>query len=205
MGVYIFNRRKLEKYLREDELDRNSHNDFGKDVIPAMHRSGERMFAFTFEGYWKDVGTLESLWEANMDLLGETPVFDLDGKGGKIYLKNAAEPPHYAGADAVIENSIITEGCEIYGTVINSVLSGGVIVSPQAVIRDSVIMNGCTIGAGAKVTYTIMDSNTQVMPNATIGAERSGHPGVTLVSGAITVPEGAVIPAGAKAGAGYFD
>ncbi|HPE94709.1 MAG TPA: glucose-1-phosphate adenylyltransferase [Bacillota bacterium] len=205
MGIYIFNKDKLEKYLNADEADPKSDNDFGKNVIPAMFNAGERMFAYLFDGYWKDVGTLTSLWEANMDLLGDPPAFELDGKGNKIYLKNTAEPPHYVGMNARIENSIVTEGCEVYGTVINSVLSSGVIVERDAIVRDSVIMRECAIGTGAAVDYSILDKNVTVLSNATVGCEKAKADGITLVARNVTIPAGSVIPAGTMVDSEYLE
>ncbi|MBP3388158.1 MAG: glucose-1-phosphate adenylyltransferase [Clostridia bacterium] len=196
MGVYIFNKAKLEKYLIEDEAKENSDNDFGKNVIPAMFEGGERMFAYQFNGYWKDVGTLDSLWEANMDMLGESPVLDLTDRTNRIYSKNLATPPHFVGSGAVINNSIITEGCEIYGTVINSVLSRGVIVERDAIVRDSVIMSDCTISAGAQVDYTIMDCNVTVESNATVGKPREEAKKITLIGKELTIGAGKVVEEG---------
>jgi glucose-1-phosphate adenylyltransferase len=196
MGVYIFNKDKLEKYLIEDEAKENSDNDFGKNVIPAMFEGGERMFAYQFSGYWKDVGTLDSLWEANMDMLGENPVLDLTDRTNRIYSKNLATPPHFVGSGAVVKNSIITEGCEIYGTVENSVLSRGVIVERDAIVRDSVIMSDCTICSGAQIDYTIMDCGVTVESNATVGKARENAEKITLIGKELTVPAGTKVEEG---------
>ena len=120
MGIYIFNWSILKKFLAEDAANPDSSNDFGKNVIPEMIDSGCRMFAWNFSGYWKDVGTIASLWEANMDLLGTNPVFNLYDKEWRIYSKSPIMPPHYAGADAVISNSLVTEGCVVHGLVRHS-------------------------------------------------------------------------------------
>ena len=140
MGIYIFNRSVLKEYLSADEKDPNSDNDFGKNIIPGMIRDGKRMYAWDFEGYWKDVGTISSLLEANMDLLGSEPKFNLYDNEWRIYSKSTGMPPHYAAEHAKAEDSIITEGCYVDGEVRHSVLFSGVNVGTNAVIEDSVIM-----------------------------------------------------------------
>lgn len=197
MGIYIFNREALAEYLRRDELNPNSSNDFGKDIIPAMLNDGKKMFTYPFRGYWKDVGTIQSLWEANMDLLGEEPAFVINDRDWRIYSRNTAEPPHFIGENADIKNSLITEGCEIYGVVENSVLSGGVIVEPGALVKDSVIMNGTRIGAGSVVNYSIIDGDTVVGKNCSIGRPKDVAEGITLIGAAIELKEGTTVPAGA--------
>ena len=128
-----------------------------------MLAAGERMFAYpVFDGYWKDVGTIQSLWEANMDLLGDRPALDLRDESWRIFSRNYAEPPHFIGANAVVGNSLVTEGCEIYGSVINSVISGDVVVEKGAVVKDSVILDGVRICEGAQVHYSILDADTTV-------------------------------------------
>lgn len=117
MGIYIFNWSKLRKYLIDDENDKTSSNDFGKNIIPNMLKDGQKLFAYNFSGYWKDVGTISSLWEANMDVLNESSGINLDDSAWKIYARNTAEPPHHVGKDAIVKNSLITEGCKINGTV----------------------------------------------------------------------------------------
>lgn len=196
MGIYIFNKQKLFDYLTADEADPNSSKDFGKNIIPAMLEGGERMFAYPFSGYWKDVGTISSLWEANMDLLGEKPVFNLKEPSWRIYSRNSTEPPHYAGDNSIIVNSLITEGCEIYGRVENSVLSNGVTVEAGAVVKDSVIMKGTVIKAGAVVNYTVMDGDTVVGCGCSIGGDKENGQ-ITLVGGGLSIPDGTVIDPGA--------
>ena len=195
MGIYIFNKQKLFDYLTADEADPNSSKDFGKNIIPAMLEGGERMFAYPFSGYWKDVGTISSLWEANMDLLGEKPVFNLKEPSWRIYSRNSTEPPHYAGDNSIIVNSLITEGCEIYGRVENSVLSNGVTVEAGAVVKDSVIMKGTVIKAGAVVNYTVMDGDTVVGCGCSIGGDKENGQ-ITLVGGGLSIPDGTVIDPG---------
>ena len=195
MGIYIFTTAKLREYLEADDADPDSSNDFGKNVIPAMLRDGCLMYAYTFEGYWKDVGTLTSLWEANMDLLGNPPKFDLYDRKWRIFYRHNAFPPHRIGEDAKISNSMVTEGCVIDGTVIGSILANGVRVEKGAVVRDSVIMSGVTVKAGAHVSYAIIDSDTVVGENADLGDAREG--GQILVLGAgLCIPAGTVIHGG---------
>ena len=147
MGIYIFNWKLLRKMLVADMKDPDSNHDFGKDIIPALLNDGKSLYAYKFQGYWKDVGTIDSLWEANMDLLGDKPVFNLKESSWRIYSRNATEPPHYTGEKAVVANSLITEGCEIYGKVENSILSNSVIVEEGAVVKDSIIMSAAVIKA----------------------------------------------------------
>ena len=193
MGIYIFNTKVLEKYLVDDENTPGSSNDFGKNIIPNMLNDDKKMFTFPFEGYWKDVGTISSLWEANMDLLGEEPALNIKDESWRIYSRHDAHAPQYVGADAVIENSSITEGCEIYGTVRNSVLGAGVKVMPGASVIDAVIMDDCVIGDGASVTYSILDSNVKIGKGASIGKARAEAKGITVVGTGISVPDGFVL------------
>ena len=195
MGIYIFTTAKLREYLEADDADPDSSTDFGKNVIPAMLGDGCLMYAYTFEGYWKDVGTLTSLWEANMDLLGNPPKFDLYDRKWRIFYRHNAFPPHRIGEDAKISNSMVTEGCVIEGTVIGSILANGVHVEKGAVVRDSVIMSGVTVKAGAQISYAIIDSDTVVGENADLGDAREG--GQILVLGAgLDIPAGTVIHGG---------
>ncbi len=196
MGVYVFNKDKLFSYLEQDAADPKSSNDFGKNIIPAMLNGGERMFAYEFEGYWKDVGTIDSLWEANMDILGDRPALTLKDQDWRILSRNDAQPPHFVSVSAVIGNSIITEGCEIYGTVRNSVLSAGVRVEQGAVVRDSVILGNVVVKADATVDYSIVDSDTVIGKNSKIGCEIGSAKGISLIGGGLTIPDGTVIPDG---------
>lgn len=196
MGIYIFNKQKLFDYLIADEADAESSKDFGKNIIPSMLAGGERMFAYPFSGYWKDVGTIASLWEANMDLIGENPVFNLKEPSWRIFSRNATQPPHYTGDGAVIKNSLITEGCEIYGQVENSILSNGVKIEAGAIVKDSVIMEGTVIKAGAVVEYTVMDGNTIVGCGCHIGEDKSKGE-ITLVGSELIIPDGVKIKGGA--------
>ncbi len=196
MGVYVFNKDKLFAYLEADEADENSSKDFGKNIIPAMLKAGEKLYAFEFSGYWKDVGTIDSLWEANMDLLGDRPALPLKDREWKILSRNEAMPPHFTGHNAVINNSAITEGCEIYGTVINSVLSAGVIVERGAVVRDSVILGNVTVKADAVVDYSIIDADTVVGKGATVGKPIEQSKGITLIGGGLNIQDGVTVPDG---------
>ncbi len=196
MGVYVFSKDKLFKYLIADEQDENSDKDFGKNVIPAMLKAGERMFAYRFDGYWKDVGTVSSLWEANMDLLGSNPVLDLNDGSWRIYSRSNAYPPHYVGDSAVIKNAQITEGCEIYGTVINSVIGGGVTVARGATVKDSVIFDNVTVEEGGAIYYSIVDSGTTVGKNAVVGKDKDEGGQLTLVGSGLDISAGSVVPDG---------
>lgn len=190
MGIYIFNAKVLEKYLVDDENTPGSSNDFGKNIIPNMLNDGMKMFTFPFDGYWKDVGTISSLWEANMELLGENPKFNVHDKNWRIFSRNYAAPPHYVGDKALVSDSIVSEGCEIHGTVEHSVLSGNVIIEKGAVVKDSVIMSGSVIKAGARVEYAIIDSDSVISEKATVGEAKEHAKGIAVVgSGLIVAPK----------------
>ena len=182
MGIYIFNKKKLFEYLNEDAKNEESANDFGKNIIPAMLAAGEPTYAYPFEGYWKDVGTISSLWEANMDLLGEKPALDLNDDSWRIYARHSAETPQFIGGEAVVENSSVTEGCEIYGTVINSVLGSDVVVEAGGVVRDSVIMDGVHVCAGATVDYAIVDYDSVISEGACVGVPKSDEAEITVIA-----------------------
>ena len=169
MGIYVFTWSKLRKYLEADEADTKSSNDFGKDVLPAMLKAGERMFAYRFEGYWKDVGTIDSLWESNMDLLNPKVQLDLSEKSWKIYCRNPVMPPHYIAKEAKVQNSLVAEGSNVYGTIDFAVLFSGVSIAPGAVVRDSIIMPNSRIEAGAVVQYAIVAENCVIGKNAVVG------------------------------------
>ncbi len=196
MGIYIFNRKKLFSYLEEDDKTEGSANDFGKNIIPAMLKAGEKMYAYPFEGYWKDVGTIESLWEANMDMLGESPVLKLNDEGWRIYSRHEAQAPQFIGENATVKNSSITEGCDIEGTVTGSILGAGVKVMPGATVVDSVIMSGVKICAGATVKYSIIDSNVVIGAGATVGGDREKGEKITVIGAGIEIASGEVVEAG---------
>ena len=196
MGVYIFTAEKMYKYLEEDDENPDSSKDFGKNVLPAMLNAGERMFAYRFDGYWKDVGTISSLWEANMDLLGEDPAFDVSDTAWKIHSRNPLAPPEYQGEKAIVTNSMLALGSEIYGTVENSVLSSNVVVEEGAVVKDSVIMSGTIIKKGATVNYSIIDEDVLVDEGAVIGDDKSEAKGIAVLGRKVYVGKKAKVMAG---------
>ncbi len=195
MGIYIFNAKLLRDYLIADEADPKSSKDFGKNIIPKMLADGRSMYAYPFSGYWKDVGTIASLWEANMDLLGDKPAFDLYDKNWRIFSRTSARPPQFVGDNAKITNSMMSEGCEIHGYVENSVLFDGVYVAPGAVVRDAVIMSGTRIEAGAVVEYSIIDADTVVSAGAVVGA-KNDESKIAVVGTKLRIPAGMTIEAG---------
>ena len=195
MGVYIFTWDKLRKYLEEDEANPKSENDFGKNVIPAMLADNQRMFTYTFEGYWKDVGTIESLWEANMDLLTMPMPIDLYDKRWRIYARNPGMPPHYVAPGGVVENSLITEGCEVIGEVHHSVLFAGVKVDAGACLTDAVIMPNAVIDRGAVVRRAIIAENAKIGPGCIIGGETGD---IAVVGPGAVLPAGTVVEAGVQ-------
>ena len=202
MGIYIFKWEKLRKYLVEDEANPESSNDFGKNIIPNMLNNQERLYTYSFDGYWKDVGTIDSLWEANMDLLNPAVPLELYDPTWKIYARNPVMPPHYIGDDAVVENSMITEGCDIEGEVDFSVLFAGVTVEKGAKVKDSIIMPGTIIKAGAEVNYSIIAENVIIGKDAVVGqrpedCENLDDWGVSVIASGITIAESVVIPANA--------
>ncbi len=199
MGIYMFSRKVLEKYLTEDEVNPESSNDFGKNVIPAMLGDGVKLVAYPFKGYWKDVGTIKSLWEANMDLLGEPPAFDIHDWSWRIFSRSAACPPQVIGVNGKINNSLISDGCEIYGTVENSVLSNGVIVEEGAVVRDSVVMSDVVIKSGAVINYSMIDSGSTVGAGATVGRPMGDGVEITVVPSGTELGDGEDVHAEANA------
>lgn len=200
MGVYVFSWDKLKKYLIEDEADPNSANDFGKNIIPNMLNDGQRMFAYPFKGYWKDVGTIDSLWEANLDIINPNVDLDLSDKSWRIYSRTPDAPPHYIGENATVENSSISEGCDIDGLVDYSVVSSDVTVEEGAEVRFSVIMPGAVIKKGAKVYYSIIAENAVIEEDAQVGEipenmENSADWGVAVVGSSATITKNKKIPA----------
>ena len=200
MGVYVFSWDKLKKYLIEDEADPNSANDFGKNIIPNMLNDGQRMFAYPFKGYWKDVGTIDSLWEANLDIINPNVDLDLSDKSWRIYSRTPDAPPHYIGENATVENSSISEGCVIDGLVDYSVVSSDVTVEEGAEVRFSVIMPGAVIKKGAKVYYSIIAENAVIEEDAQVGEipenmENSADWGVAVVGSGATITKNKKIPA----------
>ena len=198
MGVYVFTWSKLRKYLIDDENDPNSSNDFGKNVIPKMHADGEKMFAYLFDGYWKDVGTIDSLWEANLDLLNPNVDLDLSDASWKIYAKTPASPPHYISEKAKVQNSMISEGSRVYGDVDYSILFDDVVVEEGAEVKYSIVMPGTVIKKGAVVQYAIVAENAVIEAGAIVGlspedcAKRDDW-GVAVVGAGVTVHEGTAV------------
>ena len=187
MGIYVFSKKVLFDYLNADAADENSSNDFGKNIIPAMLANGEKMVAYPFIGYWKDVGTISSLWEANMDLLGDSPVFSVGSEEWRIYSRHDAHAPQYVGNNAVIDNCSITEGCQIHGTVRNSVLGAGVCVMEGAVVEDAVIMEDVVIGENSVIKYSIIDERVTIGRNCTIGKDKINAKGITVIAAGLKV------------------
>ena len=198
MGVYIFSWSKMRKYLELDEANPNSDNDFGKNIIPAMLEAGENLYTYTFDGYWKDVGTIDSLWEANLDLLNPKVDLDLSDPSWKIYSRTPTAPPHYVSPDAKVQNSMLTEGCEISGDIDFSVIFADVTVEKGAVIRDSIIMPGTVIKSGAVVQYAIVAENAVIEENAVVGERPEAMDdldkwGVAVIGKGVTVKKGTKI------------
>ncbi len=198
MGIYVFSWDKLRKYLIEDEANPDSSNDFGKDILPKMLADGQRMFAYAFSGYWKDVGTIESLWESNMDLLDPNVTLDLADENWKIYSRNPVVAPHYVSSTGVVQNSLISDGCIIEGNVDFSVLFSNVTIAPGAVVNDSILMPGVVVEEGAVIQYAIVSENAVIKKNAVVGArpediENKEDWGVAVVGDNRTIGEGAVV------------
>ena len=173
MGIYIFTYEVLKKYLEADERDPSSANDFGKNIIPTMLENGEKMVSFRFEGYWKDVGTIHSLWEANMDLVDQPPKFDLNDRSWSIYSRNMALAPQYVGQNAKITNSTVTEGCFIDGEIKHSVIFGGVELGEGSVVSDSVIMPGAKIGKNVVIEKAVIGADAVIGDGAKVGVNSS--------------------------------
>ncbi len=198
MGIYIFSWKQLRQYLIDNENNPDEDKDFGKAIIPNMLKAKEKMVAYMFEGYWKDVGTLDSLWEANMDLLNPNIPIDLYDPEWKMYSKNPIMPPQYIGPDAVIENSMVTDGCVVDGTVDFSVIYEGVTIEKGATVTDSIIMPGSVIKAGAVVEYAIVGENCVIGEGAQIGTrpeavENRDDWGIAVVGHNITISENAKV------------
>lgn len=201
MGIYVFSWKELRKYLIEDAENENSSNDFGKDVLPAMLNAGERMFAYPFEGYWKDVGTVESLWDANMDLLDPNLKLDLRD----IYSKNPMFPPHYVSETASIKNSNVSDGCIVEGEVENSILFPGVKIENGAKVDYSIIMPNTVVKANADIKYSIVSENTVIGCNAVIGgnpedAEDKDKWGIAVIGDDLHIGDNVVVPPAAMIG-----
>lgn len=204
MGIYIFTWEKLRDYLIRDEENKDSSNDFGKNIIPMMLKDKQRMFAFEFKGYWKDVGTISSLWEANMDLLNTGSGINLNDRNWKIYARNTAEPPQFVGENGVISNSIVSEGCDIDGKVTNSIISHGCTIAKGAEIRDSIIMPNSTIGANARICHAMVGWSSTIGENCVIGAPQvapvNGEWNIAVVGPEMDLPKNSVVKEGEMIG-----
>ena len=196
MGVYIFSTDKLIQYLQEDEMDPNSDSDFGKNVIPRMLAAGERMFAYLYGGYWKDVGTLSSFWAANMDALGDVPELFLNDPAWKIYYRHGYTHPEYMSEDASVSNSIIGDGGSLYGVVKDSVIFGDVAIRNKAAVSDSVVMADTKIEEGATVDHAIIADHVTIGEGAIIGAPLADESELTVIGPGVEIPAGAKIAAG---------
>ncbi|HWR44710.1 glucose-1-phosphate adenylyltransferase [Sporomusa sp.] len=194
MGVYVFSWSALRAYLTADAVDDTSSHDFGKNVIPQMLAGSERLYAYRFNGYWKDVGTVESYWEANMDLLGDEPALDLYDPNWRIYSVSPTQPPHFVGEGARVVCSMITEGCKVFGEVENSVLFPGVTIGAGAKVKDSIIMPYASIGANSIIVRAILGRKSVVEAGAQIGVEAASEEevsrwfsGITLIGDNLTI------------------
>ncbi len=198
MGIYIFRKDKLFSYLTEDAKDPNSQNDFGKNIIPNMLNANERMYAYPFKGYWKDVGTIKSLWEANQDLIGEEPLFDVHNPFWKIHSRNVGIEPQYIAKGAVVNNSLITDGAKIEGTVINSIIGSSVEIKKGAIVKDSVIFANTIIGKNSTIEYSIIDEKVTIGNNVIIGTPKTDTAEIAVVGRGVIVHDNAKIEAGAN-------
>ncbi len=201
MGIYIFNYEIMKRYLEEDENDPESSNDFGKNVIPKMLANHEKMMSWKFEGYWKDVGTIQSLWEANMDLLGNEPKFEINDPRWKIYSRNLALAPHYVGQNAKLSNCTVTEGCSIFGEIRHSIISGGVWIGKGSVVSDSVIMPGAKIGNNVVIEKAMIGGDAVIGDGAKIGVTEqkdNSYASAFCTQGLVLIESGAVIPDGSE-------
>ena len=195
MGIYVFTWSKLRQYLIDDEADPNSSNDFGKNIIPNMLAAGELLTAYRFQGYWKDVGTIDSLWDANMDMLAPHNSIDLHDPEWPIYARSPLKPPHATGPHAKISHSLVTGGGQIDGTVENSVLFHSVVVEEGARVQYSILMPGAVVKAGADVSYAIVAENAVIEANAQVGSAPDDSPdwGIAVVAGGVTIGAGATV------------
>ncbi len=194
MGVYVFDWPKLRRYLTEDNNNPKSANDFGKNIIPAMLAGGERMMAWRFDGYWKDVGTVESLWEANMDLL-KPNILNLHDASWRVYSRNPVKPPHYASPESSIQHSMVTEGCQVYGRVEDSVIFHGARIGRDAVVKGAIVMPDAVVEDGAVVRNAIIGEGARVGRGAIVGGAQVSD-GIAVVGSGLSVGESAMVAAG---------
>ena len=195
MGIYIFSYQKLRQYLIDDEADPNSSNDFGKNIIPNMLSAGEKMMVYRFQGYWKDVGTIDSLWDANMDMLAPDNSIDLYDTTWPIFARTPIRPPHVTGPNGSISHSLVTGGCVVNGKIENSVLFHSVTVEEGAQVEYSILMPGTVVKSGAKVSYSIVAENATIEEGAQVGAAPTGEEGwgIAVVASDLTIGAGAVV------------
>lgn len=199
MGVYIFNWKLLKRYLEEDDQDKNSSHDFGKNVIPKMLKGGQRLFAYPFRGYWKDVGTIESLWEANMDLLNSSPALDLHDYSWRVYAVTPALPPHFVAATAKVQRSLVGEGCQIYGEVDHCVIFPGVFIGGGTKLRDCVIMPDVNIASDCRIERAIIGQQARIENDCYISPPQDNPAGVAVVG------EDSIVPAGSRMASAVVD
>ncbi len=199
MGIYVFTWEKLKKYLTEDDNNPESDNDFGKNVIPLMLSHGELMMVYRFNDYWKDVGTVDSLWEANLDLLNPRIDLNLSDKDWRIYSRTVALPPQYIADTAEVEHSLVTDGCEVYGTLDYSILFENVTIEPGASVEYSLVMPGAVIKSGAKIKYSIVAEDVVIEENAVVGKDPTEVSpeefGITVIGSGVTIGKGVAIGA----------
>ena len=197
MGIYIFTWNVLRKYLEEDEETPGSTNDFGHDIIPKMISDSLKLYAYPFNGYWKDVGTIDSLWQANMDLLDPEQPLNISDNSFKIYARNYAQPPSFISDGAKIINSMVAEGCTVRGKVCHSIVSTGCVIEDGATVSDCVLMPGTHIGRGAKISYTITGTNVSVGDGSTIGGSpenfKKSEWGITVIGKDKVLPAGSAV------------
>lgn len=200
MGIYIFNWSLLKEFLAKDDVLESSSHDFGKNVIPAILKSGSKLFAYRFDGYWKDVGTIDSYFSAHMDLLGENPVFDICGHEKRLLSRSPVLPPHYLSPSANVNNCIVTDGCVIEGEVYNSVIFAGVRIGTGSVVRDSILLPHSRIGAGVSIGHSIIGENASIGDNCRVGSCDAAAPGdehITVVASGEEVCLGSCVAPGA--------
>lgn len=205
MGVYVFTWSVLREALIEDETNPDSSNDFGKNIVPMLLNQGKKLSAYRYAGYWKDVGTIASLWETNMDILDRPEEINLVDRSWRIYSRNPVKPSHFIGPDASVVNSALTDGCRIYGNVVHSVLSNSVVVEKGAYVKDCVLLPGVVVKAGASIERCIVDFGTIIGKDVSAGANVSGESpyinkklcsgGICVFERGLVIKEGAIIPA----------
>ena len=198
MGIYIFTYKQLRKYLVADAKDKDSKHDFGMNIIPAMLNDNKKLYAWEFDGYWKDVGTIDSLWEANMDLLDPNIPLNIKDPNFKIYARNYAQPPSFIAKTAKIDNSMVAEGCNVKGIVENSIIFTGCTIEEEAVVKDSVVMPNTVIHSGAKVEYAIIGECAQIGKDAIVGKDplyciNSEEWGISVVGNGKNIEEGQIV------------